>query len=82
MNTKAFFAVVFIAMLVTDQAEAGFFSTIGKWASKAWNSDIGKSLRNKAAGAINKFVSDKIGVTPEKAGSMTLDEIVDALSRN
>uniref|UniRef100_A0A224X3W5 Putative Non Disulfide Bridge Peptide n=1 Tax=Megacormus gertschi TaxID=1843536 RepID=A0A224X3W5_9SCOR len=79
MNAKTFLVVCMITMLAMDQAEAGFFNTIKNWASKAWNSDIGKQLRNKAAGALNKLVSEKIGVTPEQASAMTLDEIVDAM---
>uniref|UniRef100_F1AWB0 Vejovine n=1 Tax=Vaejovis mexicanus TaxID=993612 RepID=NDB27_VAEME len=79
MNAKTLFVVFLIGMLVTEQVEAGIWSSIKNLASKAWNSDIGQSLRNKAAGAINKFVADKIGVTPSQAASMTLDEIVDAM---
>uniref|UniRef100_A0A1V1WBL1 Putative NDBP n=1 Tax=Superstitionia donensis TaxID=311983 RepID=A0A1V1WBL1_9SCOR len=64
MNAKVFLVVFIVAMLVTDQAEAGFWKNI-------WNSDIVKNLRNKAV----NWVKEKVGA-PQVA---KLDEFLDSV---
>uniref|UniRef100_A0A1W7RAZ9 Antimicrobial peptide n=1 Tax=Hadrurus spadix TaxID=141984 RepID=A0A1W7RAZ9_9SCOR len=75
MNAKVFLVVFMIALFVTEKAEAGILDTIKSIASKVWNSKTVQDLKRKGV----NWIASKLGVSPQVAASMTLDEIMDAL---
>uniref|UniRef100_A0A224X3Y3 Putative Non Disulfide Bridge Peptide n=1 Tax=Megacormus gertschi TaxID=1843536 RepID=A0A224X3Y3_9SCOR len=78
MNTKVLLVICMVALLVTEQTEAGWFGKIKSLAKTAWKSKIGKDLRKMAGQAVRNYAQKKLGLSEGEEGA-ALDALLNSM---
>uniref|UniRef100_A0A1W7RB21 Antimicrobial peptide n=1 Tax=Hadrurus spadix TaxID=141984 RepID=A0A1W7RB21_9SCOR len=66
MNAKVFLAIFMIALLVTDQAEAGWWKALKSIGKKVLKSKLAKDIKKMAKQRAKEYIVKKLNPPPEE----------------